>query len=323
MSHHKSVVTLLHPGEMGAAVGRQARAAGSRVLWVTAGRSPATRERAEQAGLDPRAVLAEALAESTAVLSVCPPAAAEEVAREVAACGFAGLYVEANAIAPHRAARIAERIAAAGARTVDGGIIGPPPQRQGTTRLYLSGTVADVAAAAALFDGSVVEAVAVAGPVGRASALKLAYASYQKVSRVLAAVAHALARDHEVSDHLRREADLLRSRPLADTDELPRVAARAWRWAPEMVEAAETLERAGLPADLAAAAATVLRRWEPARDRTDLALDPILDGLHDQDRPSPGTAPGGAGNGAARPRCPGSRGGDRIGRRWPGGRAGA
>ena len=44
-------IGLLHPGEMGAAVGQCLAAAGHQVLWTDQGRSPATRERAEAAGL--------------------------------------------------------------------------------------------------------------------------------------------------------------------------------------------------------------------------------------------------------------------------------
>ena len=71
------------------------------------------------------------------ILSVCPPHAALDVAR--ATEGFAGTYVDANAISPMRAAEIA----ALQPRFVDGGIIGPPPRAAGETRLYLSGAGAE------------------------------------------------------------------------------------------------------------------------------------------------------------------------------------
>ena len=44
---------LLHPGEMGAAVGAVLRGRGERVVWASEGRSNETRERAEEAGRDP------------------------------------------------------------------------------------------------------------------------------------------------------------------------------------------------------------------------------------------------------------------------------
>ena len=52
---------LLHPGQMGVSVGPAAMAAGAEVLRASKGRSPATRGRAESAGLgdagDPSALL--------------------------------------------------------------------------------------------------------------------------------------------------------------------------------------------------------------------------------------------------------------------------
>ena len=45
-----TTIGLLHPGEMGAAVGQCLTAAGHRVLWVPEGRSAATRKRAAEAG---------------------------------------------------------------------------------------------------------------------------------------------------------------------------------------------------------------------------------------------------------------------------------
>ncbi|KAA8938822.1 DUF1932 domain-containing protein, partial [Mycobacterium sp.] len=163
-----------------------------------------------------------------------------------AVTGYRGIYVEANAISPDRARRIAALLP--GAQVVDGAIIGPPPSHPGSTRLYVSGDTGQVPE---LFDGTALDVVRLAGGIGQASALKMAYASYQKASRVLAAVAHALAGAHGVDDYLRHEADLLRSFPLADVDQFPEVAAKAWRWAPEMLDVAEALNAAALPTGLA------------------------------------------------------------------------
>ncbi len=264
-----TVVTLLHPGAMGAAVGRQAVAGGATVRWVGAGRSVATRNRAAAAGFEECGTLAAALDGAGIVLSICPPASAEDLARELA--GYAGTFVEANAITPARVNRIAALLPTA--RVVDGGIIGEPPHRPGTTRLYLSG---DADGVPELFDGTALEVITLPGGVGQASALKMAYASYQKASRVLAAVAHALALEHGVDEQLIREAELLRSFPLADVEQFPGVAAKAWRWAPEMLEVADVLRSNGLPDGLARGTADALRRWTAAKDRDDLDIATAL-----------------------------------------------
>jgi hypothetical protein len=264
-----TVVTLLHPGSMGAAVGAQAAQNEATVRWVAAGRSAASSRRATEAGLVECADLATALRDCDVVLSICPPAYAEDVARSVA--GYKGIYLDANAISPARAQRLAELLPTA--VVVDGGIIGGPPYTPGTTRLYVSGRGEPIAA---LFDGTALEVVTLPGVVGQASALKLAYASYQKASRVLAAIAHALAREHDVADQLVHEAELLHSRPLADLDVFCSAAARAWRWAPEMREINDALRAAGLPGGMALGAADALERWTSVKDRGDLKLDDVL-----------------------------------------------
>ncbi|MER8097120.1 DUF1932 domain-containing protein [Streptomyces goshikiensis] len=69
---------------------------------------------------------------------------------------------------------------------------------------------------------------------------------------------------------------------LSDPGYLPSVAARAWRWAPEMKDIAETLRAAGLPADMAEAAVAVMSRWEGDKDQYDLELTDVLSHLRSQ-----------------------------------------
>jgi 3-hydroxyisobutyrate dehydrogenase-like beta-hydroxyacid dehydrogenase len=265
-------VGLVHPGRMGAAVGRELAGAGTRVVWCAAGRSEATARRAREAGLEPVPDLAALAAASDLVVSLCPPAAAEEVAAAVAATGFDGVFVEANAISPARTRRIASLFGA----VLDGCVIGPPPSPSTGARLYLSGEPRRAAEVAALFTGTAVEAVVIEGEAGRASALKMAFGSYNKASAALAAVSHALADAHGVGDELMAEARHLTLSPLAAPERLPSAAARAWRWAPEMEEGASTFRDAGLPDDLARAAAAVFERWAPDRDDFEISLADAL-----------------------------------------------
>ncbi|UGY92408.1 NAD(P)-dependent oxidoreductase [Streptomyces gobiensis] len=271
-----TTVTLLHPGAMGVAIGAQAARSGATVLWFPAERSAATKARAEAAGLTPAADLPTALAASDIVLSVCPPAAAEDVAAIVASHAFNGVYVDANAISPERMRRIADRQQAQGATPVDGAIIGPAPRGTATARLYLAGHTPAVTQAAALFTGTQVTARPLDKPLGAASALKMAFGGYQKAARTLAAVSHALAATHDVTEELTAEGRTMAAAVLADTDYLPSVAARAWRWGPEMHEVANALREAGLPPDLAQAAATTMQHWNRDKDKNNLTLEDTL-----------------------------------------------
>jgi 3-hydroxyisobutyrate dehydrogenase-like beta-hydroxyacid dehydrogenase len=164
-------IGILHPGQMGASVGAAASAAGADVARAGEGRGDATRERARAVGLVDAGALSEHVAASDVLISVCPPVAAMDVASRVSRLAFQGLYVDANAIAPRTAVDVARVVEAAGARFVDGGIIGPPPERAGTTRLYLSGR--DAGAVAALFEGSALAAVAMQADEGTASWLAM------------------------------------------------------------------------------------------------------------------------------------------------------
>ena len=235
------IVGLLHPGEMGASVGRALQSNRHEVLWASDGRSSATRERA-QAFRDTGTVEALA-AEAELILSICPPHAALEVARSVQ--GFDGVYVDANAISPMRA----QEIAAIHPRFVDGGIVGGPPDEPGTT-LYLSGSGA--ASVAVLFVGTKLEPRVVAD----ASAIKMAYAAWSKGSAAMLLAIRDVARHFGVEQEWERAAPELAKR-------LPRAehaaATKGWRWTGEMEEIADTFAAAGQPDGFHRAAARVYR----------------------------------------------------------------
>jgi 3-hydroxyisobutyrate dehydrogenase-like beta-hydroxyacid dehydrogenase len=270
-------IGVLHPGEMGAAIAAEARRRGARVLWYPVGRSQATHERARRAGLQPVEDLTELLGTCEIVFSICPPAAVQQVAAQVVQHGFKGLYVEANATSPQRAIRIADRMIESGAYFLDAAIFGPPPQADTTAcGLYVAGTPAAIETVAILFEGSAVQVVRLDGGIGAASALKMAYSSYQKSTRVLAAIAHALAARYGVTPHLIAEARHAAGSPLAEPEQLPSAAARAWRWTPELHEIADALEAEDLPATLALAAANLLFRWHDDKDDWSLTIDEVL-----------------------------------------------
>ena len=276
-------IGLLHPGEMGAAVGQCLAGTGHQVLWVPEGRSPATGARAAAAGLT-AASPAGLIERSDIIMSVCPPHAAPDIARQVARSGFSGLYLDANAISPATAREVAGLVEGGGASYVDGGIIGTPPVAPGFIRLYLSGSRAGEVRD--LFDGSPVDARMIdhdigsgavggieaeasgagdIGVVGAASAVKMAYASWTKGSAALLLAARALARAEGVEETLLAEWGI--SQPGLD-DRSARAAgsaaAKGWRWIAEMEEIAATMAAAGLPGGFHQAAAEIYRRFAPA-----------------------------------------------------------
>lgn len=246
-----TAVGILHPGAMGAAVGALLPTA----WWAPEGRSAETLARAAEAGLR-STPLAQLVERCDVLLSICPPHAALDVAR--AAAGFRGLYCDANAVAPATALEVARIVEEGGATFVDGGIVGGPPRESGT-RLYLSGREAPTVAA--LFEGTLLEAVVLGEEPGTASALKMCYAGWSKASAALLLTIAAAAERLGVADALRAEwehsipelpDELARANRAAD--------AKGWRWVGEMREIAATLRSVEEPDGFHEAAAQVFER---------------------------------------------------------------
>jgi 3-hydroxyisobutyrate dehydrogenase-like beta-hydroxyacid dehydrogenase len=268
-----TVVGLLHPGAMGAALGAQLREAGHDVVWASEGRSPDTARRAADAGLRDAGTIESLAGASDLVLSVCPPHAARDVAAQVA--GRVALFVDANAVSPATAREVAAAIAGAGGRAIDGGLIGPPPGRDTSVSLLLSG--ADAEDVARLFDGTRVRARVVGTEIGAASATKMAYAGWTKGSAALLLAVRGFARAEGVEDALLAEWAI--SHPGLDdrSAQAARGAAgKAWRWVGEMEEIAASLAAVGLPGGFHEAAAELYERLS-ARPESD--LDTVLDAL--------------------------------------------
>ena len=259
-------VGLLHPGEMGVSVGAAAKAGGNEVLWASRGRGSVTRQRAGDAALTERNEITELLEESGMVVSVCPPHAANAVAREVASHDYAGIYIDANAISPGSAREIGRIVAAGGAQFVDGGIIGPPATKPGVCRVYLSGKDADTVAA--IFRGSFLDARVVGQQPGQASALKMAYAAWTKGSDALVLAIRALAAREGVDAALVEEWAL--SQP-GLTDRSIEAAAgsapKGWRFAGEMREIASTFSACELPDGFHRAAADIYDRLHAFKNK--------------------------------------------------------
>jgi len=271
------VIGLLHPGEMGAAVGRCLTGAGYTVLWASENRGPQTAARARAAGLTDAGTAAEVADRADVIFSVCPPHAALDVAWAVQ--GFGGMYVDANAISPATAREVALMVEEGGATYVDGGIIGMPPPASpspsagGGTRLYLSGTEAD--AVRGLFDGTAVDARVITSGLYAASAVKMAYAAWTKGSAALLLAARALARADGVEDALLAEWAM--SQPsLADRSRGAATSAttKGWRWVAEMEEIAASMAAAGLPDGFHQAAAEIFRR-SPRSEPDAAPEDPV------------------------------------------------
>ena len=258
-------IGILHPGEMGISIAVSAQNSGNTIGWVSAGRSPATRARAEKYALQDMGTLKNLCEQCAAILCVCPPHAAEEVAQQVIACGFNGLYLDANAISPRRVAQIAQLVNNSGASFVDGGIIGGPAWKPDSTWLYLSGPHAQEAAE--FFSAGPVVAQVLGDTIGKASALKMCFAAYSKGTTALLAGILAAAEVLGVQDDLNHQwARGNPDFPANTTERVRRVTAKAWRFSGEMEEISATFQDAGLPGEFHSAAAKIYERLAKYKD---------------------------------------------------------
>ncbi len=277
-------VGILHPGEMGISVAATIQNSGYTVYWVSEGRSPQTRARAEKHGLLDAGSLAHLCEICPVIVSVCPPDAAEALAQRVLSHSFSGLYLDANAISPQRVQRIGQAMQDAGATFVDGGIIGGPAWKPGTTWLYLSGSAADEAAS--IFSAGPLETRIIGGAIGKASALKMCFAAYTKGTTALLSAVLAAAEALDV------RAELAQQWGAEFADEAARkvqqVTAKAWRFTGEMEEIAATFAEAGLPDGFHKAAADIYNRMAGFKDAPAAPkLDEVLDALCDAYRTRP------------------------------------
>ena len=270
---------VIHPGMMGICVAATLQNSGHEVYWASEGRSPQTRKRAEKFNLFDAGSLAGLCDTCSIIISVCPPHAAEEMAEQVLAQSFQGVYLDVNAISPQRTIRIGKLMRPGGVDFVDGGIIGLPVWERGKTWLYLSGDKAPQAAS--FCSGGPLETTVVGNEVGKASALKMCYAAYTKGTTALLCGILATAQVLGV----RGELETQWSRDWANFGEqagerVRNVTAKAWRFAGEMAEIAATFREAGLPGEFHAAAEMIYRRMAGFKDAPSTpALEEVLEKL--------------------------------------------
>jgi 3-hydroxyisobutyrate dehydrogenase-like beta-hydroxyacid dehydrogenase len=236
----KPVVAIVAAGNMGAGIARRLVENGVTVLTLLNGRSAATQERATAAGMTASTV--EAVMEADLLLSILPPANAlsfaEQTAFALKSARRKPVFADCNAVSPATVRHIHAVISATGAEFVDAGIIGFPPEPRGKSpHIYASG---EHAAKLAVLSEHGLDVRVLAGPVGAASALKMAYAGISKGSIAIVAAMILAAERSGSAEALRQELSES-EQPLVKTMSVrvPRMFPKAWRWVAEMQEIAE------------------------------------------------------------------------------------
>lgn len=255
-------VAVMSPGDMGEGVGASIKGQGKDVITITAGRSEETQMRAKRAGFRSVPDLETLVREADLILSIMPPERAESFARDVAAAmkatGSAPAFADMNAISPMTARRIAEIMDGVGAPFIDGGIVGwAPLKSESITRLYVSGPAAGLMDE---LDGNGKEIRQLGDEIGRASAVKMVYASITKGTDSLLTAAYTAAESLGIREVLEKEWSETQPDALARMKRrVSALPADAGRWIGEMEEIAATYASAGVTPNFHKGAADMYR----------------------------------------------------------------
>lgn len=261
----KQNIGFLHPGAMGISLAATALNSGYTPFWVSENRSTATYERAQEQGLKAVQDIGQLTTECDLIISVCPPHAAMDVAKQVLAADFSGTYADVNAISPQHVKEINTLMVSAGVTFVDGGIIGPPAWQPDTTYLYLSGPAAKNVAEC--FSAGPLVTEVIGDSIGKASALKMCFAANSKGTTALLCSIMAAAEKMGVRQELEKQWSRNGSTYTTEViSGITQAAAKAWRFSGEMEEIAATLAAAGLPEGFHLAAQDIYSRLSGFKD---------------------------------------------------------
>lgn len=277
-------VGIMSAGDMGSGFGAVLHAHGVEVYTCLAGRSDFTRQRAQEAGVIDTPDLDRLVSSVDLFLSVLVPAEAMALAKDVAATmkrtGATPAYADLNAIAPSTVLEIERVVREAGAKFIDGGIIGGPPRQGYSPHIAVSGPDTEVIEALRQHDLD----IRVTGPkVGQASGLKMVYAASTKGTTALWTELLTAAKAMGLLDALL--AQYGDSNPVfkAQQRSIPSMPNRARRWVGEMEEIAKTFQDLGMTPKILLGAADMytLVGETPLADLTSRDPNPSLDEVLD------------------------------------------
>ncbi|HJO82724.1 MAG: DUF1932 domain-containing protein [SAR202 cluster bacterium] len=254
-------IAILSPGDMGHGVGKALGVHGFDVITCLTARSDRTRDLALEGGIRDVPDLGEMATQADLVLSILVPAQGVATARAFAeaasAAGTSAYYADCNAVSPKTAGEIDSIITGAGSRFIDGGIIGGSPARGAVPRFYCSGPHS---AAMTELDGKGIAVRDIGGEVGRASGIKMCYASFTKGTSALQVAMFTTAEALGLSDELASELASSQAESLKRAEaNVPRLPSNAGRWIGEMEEIAATFDDAGVTPYLHRGAAEMFR----------------------------------------------------------------
>lgn len=243
-----STIAILSPGDMGHGVGKALNQHGYDIITCLSGRSQRTKDLSRAGGIRDVPTLESLVEQADLILSILVPAYAATVADSVASAiqsiGVCKPYADCNAVSPETSRTIDATITSAGGDYIDAGIIGGSPARGAEPRFYTSGPHADVMNE---LDGKGIAIRNVGGEIGRASSIKMCYASFTKGTSALQVAMMTAAQSLGVFNELVAELRFSQEVNLTSMESnVPRLPSNAGRWVGEMEEIAATFASTGV-----------------------------------------------------------------------------
>jgi 3-hydroxyisobutyrate dehydrogenase-like beta-hydroxyacid dehydrogenase len=245
-------VAVVAQGEMGSGTSRQLAHYGQRVITNLTGRSKRSIDLAKQAGMEDVGSDAALINEADMFLSILPPveavALAKQLAPHIEASNTSILYMDCNAVAPTTKEEIQAIVEPAGARFVDVGILGDPPDPvKNVTRYYASGPHANDFAELKDFGLNI---IVCGDTIGRAAAVKMCFANMTKTMVALAAETFAAAEALGVYDEVEHELSTSQKNGFEWASKRVTLAPpKAYRWVGEVEEIGKMFEALGMPGE--------------------------------------------------------------------------
>jgi len=245
----KMTIGILMPGDMGHGCGKMFLENNFRVVSCLNERSNRTKKLAHTAGIEDLKTIDNVVNASEIILSILPPESAHlqaEIVNNIILKNKKLIsYVDCNAVSPNTAEKISKTISSNFCNFIDAGIIGLNPiVEKGKTRLYVSGPNTEPVK---ILDGKGFVIKDLGKKIGRASAMKMIYASATKGTFALHAAVLTVAHKLGLSSEYFQELEYSKPDMLSAMERMvPRIPLDAGRWEGEMHEIANTFLEAGI-----------------------------------------------------------------------------
>lgn len=237
------------PGDMGHGCGQAFKENGFNVVSCLNQRSERTKKLAYAAGIEDLKTIDNVIEASDLILSILPPESAlkqaEAINSKILKLKKKITYVDCNAISPKTAKKISDTMSSQFCNFIDAGIIGLNPiVENGNTRLYVSGPNTNPIK---VLHGKGFIIKDLGKEIGKASAMKMIYASATKGTFALHAAVLTAAHKLNLSSNYFEELEYSKPDMLKAMQRMvPRIPLDAARWKGEMFEIAETFSDTGV-----------------------------------------------------------------------------